>query len=61
MNAQDYVYRQILTGALDKGASETMAKNNATLGLEEYKKNRFSKPDKLIQEKIKEAVRQSRR
>ena len=61
MNAQDFVYTSIFKGALLKGAHDSMAKNMAQLGLDEYKKGRFSKPDKLIAEKIKEAVKQSRK
>ena len=61
MNGKDFVYKSILNGALEKGASQVMAKDQASLGLEEYKKGRFDKPDKLINEKIKDAVRLSKR
>lgn len=57
MMPDDFVFNQIFKGALNQKASERCAHNNALLGLEDYKKNRIaSKVSKLIQDRIKRAV-----
>lgn len=53
----DFVYMQIYRGSLRKGASESKALRAALLGLDDYKKNRFTKVSKLIEEKISLARR----
>ena len=57
MKPNDFVYMQIYKGALAKGAKERAAHNNAILGLEDFKKGRFSKTSKLIEERIRMAKR----
>lgn len=51
----DFIYLQIYRGALAAGATERASLNAATTGLHDYRKGRFTKATKLIQEKIAEA------
>lgn len=52
----DFVYSQIYKGALAQGAKEKHAKDCAVMGLDDYKKGKFTgKPSKLIESRIKEA------
>lgn len=53
----DFIYNQVLKGALSKGASQTQAKNQAITAMENYKKGKFKKASKLIEESIATAVR----
>lgn len=57
MNNTDYIYDQIFKGAINNGASERNAKDHAVMGLDDFRKNRFQKHGKLIEERIKAAVK----
>lgn len=57
MSQQDFVWIQIYKGALKAGSSERYAKDQAQVGLDEYKKNKFDrKVSHLIEKRIKNAV-----
>jgi hypothetical protein len=59
MNNNDFIYDQIYKGALKEGAHENSAKNAATFGLSEYKKNRFKSIKVLIDTMIKNAKKRN--
>lgn len=60
MNQNDFVYKSIFIGATKAGAIERHAHGAAATGLDQYKKNRFTKVSKLIDDKIKEAKKLSK-
>jgi hypothetical protein len=60
MNPSDFIYVQIYRGAIRAGAKEPKAKDNAIAGLEEWKKGKFKKPSMLIEQRIKQAKRESK-
>lgn len=54
----DWVYTQVLKAALQAGASQTSARNNAQLCSERYRKGQYSgKVSKLIEDAVKQAKR----
>jgi len=55
MSPEDYIYDQIYKGALKAGAGEKSAKLHAVLGLERWKKGKFDKTAKLVEEMIQSA------
>jgi len=57
MNMEDFVYNSIYKGALKVGAPERAAHDHAVMGLDDFKKNKFSgrKASSLIEERIKQA------
>ena len=56
----DFVYQQVFSGALKKGASQTQARNFAVIASEKYRKGQYSKKAlDLITENISLAVKQS--
>lgn len=61
MSPNDFVYKQILEGAMKKGARESHARNSAEEGVAAYKENRFEKATDLIARKIKKALDDSKR
>lgn len=62
MTPNDFVYLQIFKGALKSGSSERIAKEEAVLGLEEYKKSKIGKSvSVLIDFRIKNAKRRSKK
>lgn len=61
MNKQnDFVYFAILKGALAEGATERIAKDEAMLGLENFKKGKFDKAINLINNRIAEAKKRAK-
>ena len=63
MNPQEFIYYQIYEGALKAEAKERQALNAATTGLEDFRKGGLGgvgKISKLIESKIKEAVKLSK-
>lgn len=60
MNVNDFIYDQILKGALRAGAGQAEAKNAASWGLECYKKGRYGKAKDLVSDKIKYAVKETK-
>lgn len=56
----EFVYKKILEGALESGATSAAAERCALNGLEMYKQNRFQgKVSKLIQDKLKRRKNQN--
>lgn len=53
----DFIYNQVLKGALSKGASQSESRNWAMIAQERYKKGQFKKASKLIEESISTAVK----
>ena len=62
MMPNDFVFNQIYKGALNAGANERAAHNNALLGLEDYKKHKLGtkKVSSLIETRIKQAKKESK-
>ena len=60
MNPIDFIYDQIYRGAIQAGAKEPKAKDNAIAGVSDWKKGRFKKPSQLIEQRIKQAKRESK-
>ncbi len=61
MTPGDFVYMQIYKGSLSSGAVERIAKEQAQIGTENYRKNNFQgKVSALITSRIKEAVKLSK-
>lgn len=56
----DFVYNQVLSGALKAGASQSSSRNAAVKALEDYKKGKFDKAIKLIETAISGAVKASK-
>jgi len=62
MKPEDFVYNQIYRGALNAGARDRQALNNAILGLEDYKRHKIAKKvSGLIEARVKLAVKESKR
>lgn len=61
MDATDFVYNQIYTGALAAGASQVSADKAATLGVEVFQKNRFENTSQMIENFIGWATHQDNR
>lgn len=62
MTPQDFVYTQIYKGALKGKASERMAQQHAQIGLDIYKKNKFSgKASELIKLYINMAIKSTKK
>jgi len=57
----DFIYNQVLKGALHRGASQTMSTNEAVQAVEKYKKGQFKKAIDLIELHIKQAVKLSKK
>ncbi len=54
----DFIYNSIYKGALAQGAKEKAARDCAIMGLDDYKKGKFTgRASKLIESRIKEARR----
>ena len=60
MNTYKFVRDSIYSLSIQKGASHRSATNAADSGFEMYKQNKFDKAKKLIDEKVKEAVKQTK-
>jgi len=59
---EDFVYNQIFKGALAKNALERHAHDQATIGLEDYKKGKIEKKvSHLIEDRIKKAVQATKK
>ena len=57
MTPNDMIYNEVFKGCLREGLSNLAAKDAAVIALENYKKNRFEKPSKLVQQSISDAKR----
>ena len=60
-NAKDFIFDQVYKGALKAGASDRHAKDEAVTAMDRYKKNRFGKASKMIEEAIKDAVKHTKK
>jgi hypothetical protein len=57
----EFVYMQVLNGALKSGATQNMATNEAVQALTKYKKGQFKRAVELIEFHIKQAVKLSKK
>ena len=60
MNTKDMIWNEIYRGSMKSGASEKAAFDAAVTGAEDWRKNKFKTPSKLIEDKIKEARKQTK-
>lgn len=63
MDPFDFVYEQVYKGALNKGVKEGIARDQAVIALDAYKKGKFSgaKVGKFIEDQIKVAKMKSKK
>jgi len=62
MNPKDFVFDQIYKQSLKSGASSVNAHAQAVMGLDDFKKGKFSggRVSKLIEDRVKKAKRASK-
>jgi len=56
----DFVFNSIYKGALKAGVEEHVAHRHAVMGADDYAKNRFKKVIELIDDRIKQAKKNSK-
>ena len=57
MTPSEFVYRQIFDKSVQCGASEESANTQASIGVNQYKTNQFDTVVKLIEERVKAALK----